>query len=51
MSGAGASISPIAFLVVQNNSVRLLPVEYKNSLDKLLEYVPDVLKKFNMDSK
>lgn len=50
-AGVGASISPIAFLVVQNNSVRLLPVEYKNSLDKLLEYVPDVLKKFNMDSK
>lgn len=50
-AGVGASISPIAFLVVQNNSVRLMPVEYKNSLDKLLEYVPDVLKKFNMDSK
>lgn len=50
-AGVGASVSPIAFLVVQDNSVRLIPVEYKNSLDKLLEYVPDVLKKFNVGSK
>ena len=35
-SGAGVSITPIAFLVVQNNNVKLLPVSHSSSLDRLL---------------
>ncbi len=46
-SGAGASISPIAFIVVQNNTVRLMPVEHCNGLDKILDYVPDLFDKIN----
>lgn len=46
-SGAGVSISPVAFLVVQPNSVKLLPVEHCSSVDRLLDYVPDLMEKMN----
>ena len=46
-SGAGVSISPIAFLVVQQNTVKLLPVEHGSCIDRLLDYVPDVMEKLN----
>ena len=46
-SGAGVSISPVAFLVVQPNSVKLLPVEHGSCMDKLLDYVPDLMDKLN----
>ncbi len=32
-SGAAVNISPIAFLVVQNESVKLLPIEHSSSVD------------------
>ena len=38
-SGAGVSISPVAFLVVQPNNVKLLPIEHCSSVDRLLDYV------------
>lgn len=46
-SGAGVSISPVAFLVVQQNNVKLLPVEHCSSVDRLLDYVPDLIEKTN----
>lgn len=46
-SGAGVSISPVAFLVVQPNNVKLLPVEHCSSIDRLLDYVPELLEKAN----
>jgi len=46
-SGAGVSISPIAFLVVQQNTVKLLPIEHCSSVDRLLDYVPDLMDKAN----
>ena len=46
-SGAGVSINPIAFLVVQGNNVKLLPVNHASSLDKLLDYVPELIEKAN----
>lgn len=46
-SGVGASITPIAFIVAQNGTVRLMPVEHNNSIDKLLDYVPDLFEKVN----
>lgn len=45
--GAGVSINPVAFLVVQNGTVKLLPVDHDSYLDKLLDYVPDLLQKLN----
>lgn len=46
-SGAGVSISPVAFLVVQQNNVKLLPVSHSSAVDKLLDYVPDLIDKVN----
>ena len=46
-AGAGVNINPVAFLVVQGNGVKLLPVEHLSSIDKLLDYMPDLLEKAN----
>ena len=46
-AGVGASISPVAFIIVQDNTVKLIPVEHNNSIDKLLDYVPDLFEKVN----
>ena len=46
-SGAGVSISPIAFIVVQASGVKLLPVEHSSSIDKLLDLVPDLTDKLS----
>lgn len=44
-AGVGASVSPVAFIVVQGETVKLMPVEHSNGLDKLLDYVPDLFEK------
>lgn len=46
-SGAGVSINPVAFLVVQEGTVKLLPVNHSSAIDKLLDYVPDLFEKIN----
>lgn len=46
-SGAGVSISPIAFIVVQSTGVKLLPVEHSSSLDKLIDLIPDFVDRIN----
>lgn len=46
-SGAGVSIAPVAFLVVSQNSVKLLPVDHNSCLDRLFDYVPDLMEKVN----
>lgn len=44
-SGAGVSIEPVAFLVVSNGMVKLLPITHDSYIDKLIDYVPDLLEK------
>lgn len=46
-SGAGVTINPIAFLVIQANNVKLMPVNHSSSIDKLLDYMPDLIEKTN----
>ena len=46
-SGAGVSISPVAFLVVTTGSVKLLPVEHNSCVDRLIDYVPELMDKLN----
>lgn len=46
-AGAGVSLSPVAFLVIQGEVVKLLPVNHSTSLDKLLDYIPDLFEKVN----
>ncbi|SHH35499.1 GerW family sporulation protein [Clostridium grantii] len=42
-SGSGVSIKPIAFLVVKENTVRLLTLDKKSNYDKLLEQLPNAI--------
>lgn len=46
-SGAGVTINPIAFLVIQPSGVKLMPINHSSSLDKLLDYMPDLIEKTN----
>lgn len=46
-AGAGASINAVAFLIIQNGTVKLLPIEHTSYVDKLLDYVPDLVEKVN----
>ena len=46
-SGAGVNINPVAFLIIQANNVKLLPVDHTSCLDKLLDYMPDLVDKAN----
>lgn len=43
----GVTINPIAFLVIQSNNVKLIPVNHSSSIDKLLDYMPDLIDKTN----
>ena len=45
--GAGVKVTPVAFLVIKEGSVRVLPVAVpaNNSVDRLIEMVPDTLDK------
>ncbi len=45
-TGGGASVEPVAFIVIRNGKAQLLPLEEKGmTVAKLLEYAPDVVKK------
>ena len=46
-AGAGVSIHPVAFLIVQDNNVKLMSVDHDSCIDKLLDYVPDLMQKMN----
>ena len=46
-SGAGVTLNPVAFLVVSQDNVKLLPVNHASSIDKLLDYIPDLIEKMN----
>ena len=45
-SGAGISIVPYAFLVIQNGNVKLMQVnDNSGTADKIIEAIPDVIEK------
>ena len=46
-SGAGMNLSPVAFLIVKGDSVRLMPVAPPpgTAVDRVVEMVPDVIDK------
>ena len=45
--GAVVTINPIAFLVITTENVRLIPVNHSSSLDRLIDYMPDLIEKTN----
>ncbi len=46
-SGAGVTIQPVAFMVVGQGQIKLLPVNTNSSVDRMLELVPELIEKFN----
>lgn len=46
-SGAGVSISPVAFIIVMQDSIKVLPIEHTSAIDKLIDYVPDLMQRIN----
>lgn len=46
--GGGAKVKPVAFLVVGNGNVRLLPISQNtSSVDKIVDLVPEMMDKVN----
>lgn len=46
-TGAGISINPVAFVIVTKESIKVLPIEHESAIDKLIDYVPDLMEKVN----
>jgi sporulation protein YtfJ len=42
-SGAGMSIQPVAFLIVKDDQVKLLPVRQANSIERIVDGIPDLM--------
>ncbi len=42
-SGSGVSVNPIAFLVLKGDTIKLLPMNQKNTYDKLIDQIPSVI--------
>ncbi|MBW6409380.1 GerW family sporulation protein [Clostridium weizhouense] len=42
-SGAGVSVKPVAFLVVKDDGVRMLPVDQDCTYDRIVDTVPQVI--------
>ena len=46
--GGGVSVNPVAFLVVKNDNIRLMPVsDSMSTIDRIVDMVPEVINKFN----
>lgn len=45
-AGAGVSIKPVAFLVVREDIIRLLPIDHNNSYEKIIDSIPQLIETF-----
>ena len=50
-SGAGVTINPVAFLVINKESIKLMPINHTSTIDKLMDYIPDILEKLKCKEK
>ena len=51
-TGGGVRINPVAFLVISDGRIKLLPVtDSPSAIDKVLDFVPDILDRFNSGEK
>lgn len=47
--GAGLSLEPSAVLVVNKDNVQLVNIKNQDSLNKIIDMVPNILSKFGLD--
>lgn len=46
--GGGVSVNPVAFMIVKNDNIRLLPVsDSMSTVDRIVDMIPELLGKFN----
>ena len=45
-AGAGVTVSPLGFLVSSGEQVRLVPAQYCQSVDRLIELIPQAMAEF-----
>ena len=46
-SGAAVSSHPVAFIIINEGTIKLLPAYNESSIDKIINYVPDMIEKAN----
>lgn len=47
-SGGGATIKPVAFLVVNKDTIRILPIsDTISTVDRVVDMIPEAINKFN----
>ena len=46
--GIGAKISPDAMLLIKNGEATILPIKQKHKIEKLINMVPELVKKFDI---
>ena len=46
-SGAGVTINPVAFLVINKDTIKLMPINHTSTLDRIVDYVPAIINKFS----
>lgn len=46
--GVGAKVSPDAMLVIKDGEVSILPIKQKHNLEKLIDMVPELIKKIDL---
>lgn len=42
-SGAGVTVQPLGFLTTSNGQLKMLPVNYNNTIDRVIDLVPQVV--------
>ncbi|MCL1997787.1 MAG: sporulation protein [Turicibacter sp.] len=47
--GLGARLSPVAVIVVVNGTAQLIDVKNKDSVNKIIDLIPGLFSKFNLD--
>ncbi|MDQ2087398.1 spore germination protein GerW family protein [Herbivorax sp. ANBcel31] len=48
-SGISAKITPTAILVIKKDDIQVIPIKKSASMEELVEMVPDILSKFNLN--
>jgi len=46
-SGAGVSVQPVAFMVVGQGQIRLLPVNQNTTVDRIIDIAPQIIDQIN----
>ena len=51
MGGLGAKITPSAILLIKDGTTQLINIKNQDSVNKLIDMVPELLTKFNIGKK